>query len=370
MLNKNEFLKQLGELVAIPTISGDQESNQQAINYIASLLSPKAKIKRIKNGQAEILIAGTNETLNPMIGYMVHVDVVSATKPRFSMKQKDNLIFGRGVSDMKFSIPLGIALLNELLENKSKLTFSLAITTDEETGGFEGGAYLAHTLGWRPETLIVPDGGDNLAFVKAAKGVGQFLIESYGKSAHASRVWQGKNAITPLAQLITELEKRYKKNNSTEGWLTTVNFGQISGGVSTNQVCDSATLKIDFRYPETDTIKRITRELNSLIKSLNGQLKVTPLSTGLPTFTDPNLPIVKQFLQAFEEIYLQKIEVKRTHGASDARHFAKYSIPILMIKPLGGDIHMESEWLDIDSTMKFYEALRKFLQQKEGELND
>ena len=362
MLQKKEFLKQLTKLVGIPTVTSNLEANAQAIEYIASLISPKADIQIIQNGQAQILIASNKKTLAPEMGYMVHVDVVAASEELFSLRQDNNLVYGRGVSDMKFSIPLGIALLNEIIEKQSTLSFSFVVTTDEEIGGFDGGAYLARVLKWRPQALIVPDGGDNLQFVRASKGVAQFLVESSGISAHASRVWKGKNAITPLAHLITELEARYKKNNATQSWLTTVNFGKISGGISTNQVCDQAVLEIDFRYPETDSFERIMQELTEIMQEYGDQVKITPLSTGLPTATDPELPVVKQFLRVFQDTYQQEIIVQDNFGASDARHFAEYSIPILMIKPVGGDIHMESEWLDVDSTMTFYQALRRFVQ--------
>lgn len=286
----------------------------------------------------------------------------------FTMTQQENKIFGRGVSDMKFSIPLGIALLNELIENKSPLQFSFVVTTDEEIGGLDGAAHLAETAQWRPKVLIVPDGGDNLQFVHASKGVAQFVVESTGTSAHASRLWDGENAITPLAHIITKLEKRYAANNATEGWVTTVNFGKISGGISTNQVCDSATLQIDFRYPETDSFERIVDELTEMCEPFQNRVTFSPLATGLPTATDPELPIVKKFLAVLETTHQQKIQIKPTHGGSDARHFAAFDIPILMIKPHGGDIHMESEWLDVESTMAFYEGLRRFLRDVEEEM--
>lgn len=370
MLQREEFIDQLTKLVSFPTITKDTKSSQKAIDYICSLISNEASIEIIQNGQAKILIANNKKTRTPTIGYMVHVDVVSAFDELFSLRQAKNIVYGRGVSDMKFSIPLGIALLNELIEKQSSLSFSLVVTTDEEVGGFDGAAYLAETLKWRPEYLIVPDGGDNLQFVRASKGVAQFLIESTGISAHASRVWQGKSAIAPLALTISELEKRYKQNNSTQGWHTTVNFGKISGGISTNQVCDQATLEIDFRYPESDSYSRIESELKEIVAEYKNQVKITPLSTGLPTYTNPEQRIVKQFIKAFEDVYQKNIVVQDNYGASDARHFAKYEIPILMIKPVGGDIHMESEWLDVESTMKYYQALRKFIKEIERQKNE
>lgn len=361
MLSKQSFLEQLEKLVAMRTLTGDVAANAKALDYIQSLISPQAISKRVTNGQAEILLASNRATNNPDFGYMVHVDVVAASDGLFTMRQDGDRIFGRGVSDMKFSIPLGIALLNELIEKQSNISFTLAITTDEEVGGFEGGAFLANNLNFRPQTLIVPDGGDNLKFVNKAKGVAQFCITSQGVSAHASRTWNGRNALPSLARLVAELEDRYSVNNQTENWNTTLNFGQLTGGISTNQVCDYATLKIDFRYPENDSIERIESEVLELIKAIDDTLQLARMSTGLPTFTDADLPIVQRFLQVLESEFKQSIPVEPTFGASDARHFAPFNIPVLMIKPNGGDIHMESEWLSVSSTMQFYQALRRFL---------
>lgn len=367
MLQKKDFLDQLSTLVEMRTITQNIEANQQAIEYIASLISPKASIQIIRNNQTYILIASNKKTLKPQVGYMVHVDVVAASEEMFSLRLDNNAAYGRGVSDMKFSIPLGIALLNELIDKKSSLSFSLVVTTDEEVGGVDGAKYLADQMKWRPLCLIVPDGGDNLQFVRASKGVAQFLIKSVGTSAHASRVWQGESAIVPLAHLVTKLDKKYKKNNTTKGWHTTVNFGKIAGGISTNQVCDLAQLEIDYRYPESDNFHRIKSELEKMVNEYKDRITITPLSTGLPTYTNPKLPIVRQFLKIFAENYQQSISVEDTYGASDARHFAEYSIPILMIKPMGGDIHMETEWLDVDSTMMFYQSLRSFITSMENE---
>ncbi|MEP7167190.1 MAG: M20 family metallopeptidase [Candidatus Woesebacteria bacterium] len=362
MLTTQQLKTQLGTLVGFQTLTGNVSENAKALDYVESLLSPQAKVKRIKNKTTEILLASTNDSLTPEIGYMVHMDVVSASPALFSLKEKNGKLYGRGVSDMKFSIPLGVSILNELIETHSPISFTLAITTDEEVGGYDGGAYLAETIGWKPKALIVPDGGDNMQFVNKAKGVCQLIVTASGRSAHASRPWEGKNALVPIAKLITELEKRYGGNNQTEGWKTTLNFGKLIGGISINQVCDKAVLNMDFRYPETDSVQRITDEVSQLVKAIEPTMKITKGLTGLPTYTDVNLPVVKRFLNCIGDKVGKPIIVAPTYGASDARHFAKDNIPVLMIKPMGGDIHCETEWLDIQSTLDLYQGLRTFLQ--------
>jgi acetylornithine deacetylase/succinyl-diaminopimelate desuccinylase-like protein len=179
----------------------------------------------------------------------------------------------------------------------------------------------------------------------------------------------GKNAIDPLTKLSTELLEIYGKKSLKETWNTTMNIGQIQGGISTNQVCAEATLKLDFRYPETDSIKNIVGVVTKLAKKIEPSLVIGTMSTGLPTFTDRNELVVQNFLTAMESAFDKKIIVDKTYGASDARHFAKYNIPVLMMKPMGGEIHSETEWVSISSSMKFFEGLKIFITDLKNERN-
>ena len=286
------------------------------------------------------------------------MDVVAGRDDQFGMKIDGDKAIGRGTCDMKFSIPLGVALLKEAKEKN--VDFCLMITTDEEVGGFDGAKLIADR-GFSPKTLIVPDGGENLNFVNKSKGVCQLKLIARGKPAHASRPWQGKNAIDLLILLGSELLKVYGENSMEEGWATTMNIGTINGGVSINQVCPEAEMKIDFRYPETDSVEKIISIVEEKIKSLNLEIEVVKLSTGLPTFTDVNSQEVKRYLKVMGEVFGKEIVVKHNFGASDARHFANLRIPVLMHKPLGGEIHSDCEWVDVESVMALYEGLRKYL---------
>jgi succinyl-diaminopimelate desuccinylase len=365
-MNKTIFINQLKKLIAFETVTGNFDENLKALDYIQTLLDPKAIVKRIRNKNTEIFIASNTKSNFPEIAYMVHMDVVSASKSQFNMVQKGDRLIGRGTSDMKFSIPMGVEILNNLIQKKSKLSFALVITTDEEIGGFDGGAYVANDLKFRPKCLIVPDGGDSLVFVEKAKGVCQILIESKGIPAHASKPWVGKNALNPLAKLSTKLLNIYGTGSSRETWNTTMNIGQIQGGISTNQVCAEAVMKLDFRYPETDSIENILGTVTKLANKIEPSLKISLMSTGLPTFTDRGNRYVQSFLYSMEKIYNKKILIDKTYGASDARHFAKYKIPVLMMKPFGGEIHSKDEWISIESCMKFYIGLEKFITDLEN----
>ncbi|HBC45343.1 MAG: hypothetical protein UX08_C0019G0007 [Candidatus Collierbacteria bacterium GW2011_GWB1_45_35] len=358
-MTKDDLTKQLTDLVAFKTLPGETEENSRALDYVVKMIGGGIDIERVRNGKGEVLIAQVIKGNTPKYCYMVHMDVVAGRDDQFVMKVEGEKAIGRGTCDMKFSIPLGVALLNEA--KTKNIDFCLMITTDEEVGGFEGAKPVADR-GFAPKIFIVPDGGENLSFVDKAKGVCQLRLVSKGIPAHASRPWLGKNAIDSLVLLGAELLKIYGKNNLIESWETTMNIGTINGGVSTNQVCPEAEMKIDFRYPEKDSIENITSVVEGIIKNLRLEIEVSKLSTGLPTFTDINDPEVTKYLRVMEEAFGKKIVVKQTYGASDARHFALLKSPVMMHKPLGGEIHSNDEWVDINSVMTFYEGLRKYLE--------
>lgn len=361
MLTKDVFVDQLSKLVACESLPGNLAENSKALDLVASWIDKKAKIKRVKNGKAEILIAGNVETMNPDVAYMVHMDVVAGKPDQFNMKVEGDKLIGRGTSDMKFSVPIGVALLNEFVSTDTAKSFALVITTDEEIGGPEGAKYLVNEMKYMPKLLIVPDGGDNLIFVNKAKGVCQITINSKGMPAHASRPWMGKNALEPLVKIGACLVEEFGEINKKESWLTTMNMGVLSGGISTNQVCAEAVMKLDFRFPETESVKGILDRVTKLALNIDSSAVVELASTGQPTFTDENLPVVKKFIEVMEKAVEQKVEVKPTYGASDARWFSDQKVPVLMIKPIGGEIHSDDEWISLSSSMKFCRGLHSFL---------
>ncbi|MBI2326076.1 M20/M25/M40 family metallo-hydrolase [Candidatus Collierbacteria bacterium] len=361
MLDKQTFIDRLTQLVGRKTLPGDLVENARALDLVIGWIDKKAIIKRVQNGKAEILIAGNADNLSPDFAFMVHMDIVAGKPEQFKMVVDGDRLIGRGTSDMKFSVPMGIALLNEIISTNSKQSFALVITTDEEIGGPEGAKYLVEVMKYSPKVLIVPDGGDNLIFVDKAKGVCQINIHSTGSPAHASRPWLGKNALEPLVLIAAKLIEEFGTINKKESWLTTMNIGVIQGGISTNQVCPEAVMKLDFRFPETERIERILEKVRKLSREVGNEVTVELSSTGQPTFTDKNLPVVKKFIKALEGAAGRKIEVRPTYGASDARWFANLDVPVLMIKPIGGGIHSDTEWVSLSSCLKFYDGLKNFL---------
>jgi succinyl-diaminopimelate desuccinylase len=358
-MNKKKFVEQLKQLVEIRTLSGEVEANKKALDLVETWLDKKINIERYKNGKAEVMVASVNKGMSPEICYMVHMDVVAGTDKQFKLKIVGDKLFGRGTCDMKFSIPLGVELINEAVAKN--LDLCLIITTDEETGGLEGAKYLREVLNFSPKLLIVPDGGEDLNFVDKAKGVCQIRVVAKGKPAHASRPWQGKNALANIVKLVQKLLDDYEQYNLVEGWNTTMNIGVINGGISTNQVCAEAEVKLDFRYSESDSIENIKNKVEVLTNEIDGEWNISLMSTGMPTFTEVSEPRVVKYIETMNKAFGREIMVRPTYGASDARHFADLKVPVIMHKPIGGEIHSDGEWISLSSVMTFFQGMCEYL---------
>lgn len=369
MITKKTFLSQLKQLVAIPTLSGNETTNAQILDLITSWAPKNATVKRYINNTAEILLLSTKKTdfLNPKIGYMAHADVVSAQPELWNMQVVNNKAYGRGVSDMKYAIPIGLSLLaSELKKPKQKQkSLTIAITTDEELGGFNGAKYLAEKIEFKPEMLIVPDGGDNWEFVEKEKGFLRLELHTYGVSAHGSQPWNGKNAISDLVKVLTKIDEYYANNNSSPAWNTTCNIGIIEGGKSVNQVCNHAHAVLDIRHTEADSHESIQKTIQDIAEEAQVQIKIIKNTYGHSRFTSNTHPIAKQFITIMQKHAPKEIGITKVYGASDARHFSIYDTPVLMMKPNGGDIHQDTEWLNVSECIDFAKGLHEFIDTVE-----
>lgn len=374
-MSREKFISDLSMLISFPTITGQPEGFAEAMAFVREQISSQAHVELIENNGEPILLASNKPGKNPDICYLVHIDVVNAKPEQFSMMVEGNTAIGRGVSDMKYSIPLGYSLLNDLINLDSGLSFMLAITSDEERGGFNGAGFLADEYGLRPGIVIVPDGGDNFVLINKSKGVCHIRVSKVGVPAHSSRPWLGENALAPIVELASELFDEYQEANSKDGWQTTMNIGRLQGGISINQVAPSAELDLDFRFPpETDSVERLTEKVKKLASGIDTNLKVEILATGTASFSDLKHPAMRLFMQTLQSALGREMVVEGGLGSHDGRHFNKLGIPFIMTKPDGGDIHGDQEYLDIDSTMFFYRELLRFLQSYElliaGDNND
>jgi succinyl-diaminopimelate desuccinylase len=241
----------------------------------------------------------------------------------------------------------------------------LMLVGDEETGGMNGTKHLLD-LGYRCESVVIPDGGyaiDRIA--TKAKGIAWVTVYAEGESGHASRPWSGASAIDRLRTALDMIMSSFTPltDHPQNHWESTCSIGRIEGGVSTNQIAARAEAEIDIRYTEefdvTNWLSQMRAELPQGV-TLEYQF-------GAPMLhTNESHPHVVGYKDAIESVLGQKAEFTVDHGASDARFFSELGIPAMLSQPTGGDMHGPQEWVSIASLGMYYDVLRTFLDQHAG----
>lgn len=369
-MNRDEYIAQLEQLISFRTVSGDITAANECIAWLTQQTPDAPTVTISRANDFPMLVASTLEdpygpTDRPHLLYLAHIDVVDGRDEQFEMQLAGDIAYGRGASDMKFSLPIGIHLLERVLDTGLDLDFTLVYTSDEELGGFDGARILADKKKLRPDAVIVPDGGNNWECVNKSKGILHLRLHRAGDPAHGSRPWEGESAIEPLFTVGQKMLDTFGTHNASETWETTVSINRFRGGTQVNKLAAEAYMDIDVRFPRAaGTLDEMRESVARVVQTVDPKVQIEELTSGAPVKTDADNPMLRSYLESMEKAVGRDIAVLGSHGSSDARHFGAYDIPILMSKPNAGGDHGHDEWIDVSSVMKYTEALWNFLEDQ------
>lgn len=351
----------LEELVRFKTTSLDRDTNRKALEWVLDQLKEKKLfITRYESNGHPSLVITTQKTKTPKVLLQAHMDVVPAADSMFIPKKVNGKLIGRGTYDMKFALACYIMLLKEIDETKN-LNLGIMITTDEEIGGREGAKKLVAQRFGATKICFLPDGGEDWNFEMWAKGIYQLKVIATGKNSHASRPWLGKNAILKLMKAIDDIQNIFVREPCGDllHQHPTMSLSTIMGGTAINQVPDNAEAMFDIRYlPITDTNK-IIKDIEKVLKKHDG-VRLEEVSLGSSYSTE----LAQHEQSVFADIakkYGKKVAETFSHGSSDAKFFIQKDIPTMLVRPKGGHLHADDEWIDIKDLETFYIVLKEFV---------
>jgi len=357
MTDLNHILTLTKDLIACRSTADRPDQVTKTLDILKDYLKDADFTLQTPEFQGHPCLVATRGTQTPEIFLCGHLDVVEGDDGQFKPRQDEDRLYGRGALDMKSGVAVLATILKEL--DKTNGRVGLMITTDEENGGFNGTKMLLEN-GFNCKVAILPDGG--MAYhrlVQKAKGVLWVELMAQGKSAHASRPWEGINALSRLMQGVDQLQTYFQAADPSadNSWTSTCTLSQLSGGEATNQVPESALARCDIRYTEDQTPDSILDEIrNRLPDGVTAERVVT----APPTYTRLDDPYVQKFLQAVRE-QGREPEIGFDHGSSDARFFSERDIPVIICQPDGQGHHGPDEWVSIQGIKDYYETVKRFL---------
>jgi len=314
------------ELVRIPSVSGNE---QGCVELLAGLL-PAARV----SGRNVWALRGDGPRTLLLNS---HTDTVPAsddwTIDPYAADRKDGKLFGLGSNDAKGPLAaLVCAFLAAELPADARLV--LAATCDEETGG-EGLDKLRPEL---PEIHAAIVGEPTtLAVCSCQRGMLRLRLTARGKRAHASRPWQGENAIEKAARDIGRLAALELPDHPRLG-PATLQVTMISGGIKTNVIPPECRMEVDARtIPELPNGELATR-IRGLVES-----EVELVSERfVPVETPDDAAIVRAAL-----LSTGNSEPRAFGGVSDFLHVR--DVPGIVMGPGRSEqSHAADEWIEVD----------------------
>jgi succinyl-diaminopimelate desuccinylase len=346
--------KLIKKLIEIKSLSSDPKQCLAALRIIETEIDNNKIPVSIKfNEGCPFLIAG--DINKASILFLSHIDVVPGKADCFKLRKNDNKLFGRGALDMKGPLVASLDAFIKLWKDRRK-NMVFAVTSDEETGGFKGTAFLVKSLFKTIELAIIPDSSsENLVIIQKAPF--HIKISAKGKSAHGSRPWEGKNAAENLWKCCAEI---IDKINGSSHEFTTATICQFHSGEATNMLPDKAEAVIDIRIKQQSEVSSIIKNLRNSTKKFG--CKWEKMDEPLFFEIKGNNIFVKKWMKAFGETHKKEVKLIIESGASDARFLWKeLKIPIIETSAIGGGAHGENEWVDINSLKKLSETIVKFI---------
>lgn len=317
-------------------------------------------VRRFKSEGFPSLVATTRpDSKQPTVMLTAHIDVVPGEKSQFKLTEKNDRYYARGVMDMKFSVACYLDLVDRLQDELEQYDFGIMITADEEVGGRNGVGYLLSHQGYRTKVAIAPDGGDNWRLEEFAKGVQWVKLEAQGIAGHASKPWQGKNAIHMLLATLSDIQQLLPPDSKREDTLLSV--GTIEGGLAPNQLAPYATAILDIRHGTMDDYQHIYPKIRKVCRKHD--VKATLLVSDPPCINDPLNPFIEKFRRLITDAIGEEPGSWYGYAASDGRYFSQLNIPCVIVHPPAGGWHSKEEWISIDGLEQFNRILYQYVQE-------
>jgi len=211
----------------------------------------------------------------PVVAMNAHGDVVPPgegwTGSPYGGEVRDGWLYGRGAAVSKSDFTtyaFALLALKSLPRQRLRGAVELHFTYDEETGGMTGPHWIL------AQGLAKPDCVLSAAFshhvVTAHNGCLHLEVTLRGTSAHAARPDTGHDAIEAAVPVMAALY-RYRDGLAARASATpgithpTLVIGLIQGGINTNVVADTLTLRLDRRIVPEESPEQVEQELRVVI---------------------------------------------------------------------------------------------------------
>ncbi len=372
---QNRLITLLAELVAINSINrtlsggpGEREIAEYVVHHLNDL-QLDAAIHTVGADQCNVtaIIAGRDRRRALMLNAHLDTVGVDGMDQPFTLKRREDRLYGRGTYDMKGSVAIMLLLADYFTRQAPPLDILLTFVSDEEDKS-TGMEYLAEH--WLPRVSVAPVGGiflepteENIGVCH--KGFTWYELTVTGKAAHGSRPEQGIDAILPLRAALNvlgdiQIELQNRDPDPLLG-RPSIHASIIRGGTELSVIPSQSSLQWERRTLPDESRHDSGRELERMLQAVN-QHPGGHTVTGRAFFVRPphRVPDDAEILRRLQNVTPQSRRVGLPFWADSALAGAR-GIPSLLFGPCGHGAHATDEWVSLKSLLYVYEVMRKLI---------
>lgn len=295
-----------------------------------------------------------------------HMDTVFTLSSPFQKTSRlsNNTLRGPGVTDMKGGLAILLKGLEAFERSRfaSSIGWEIVLNPDEEVGSVSSDHLFVEGAKRNDLGIIFEPAFSDGAFVHERKGSANYTIITRGRASHVGRDFhQGKNAIFAMSEIIKKLEALNDNPHHT-----TVNVGYIHGGGPVNIVPDFALCRLNIRMRSMEHLEAVQMKLADIVASCQQREGIS--ATLHKDYSCPPKPFDSKTQSFFESYKLCAAELnipfkcRESGGVCDGNRLSAAGLATLdSAGAIGGNIHTEEEYLNLDSLTERARLLTLFL---------
>ena len=356
-----EIIRLTQNLIRFKSTHSNPRGIRQCMEFIENYLKKyHIEYRRFVYGNSpSILVLPDLQTGFAPILFMTHVDVVDAPTDLFSPLIKGTKLYGRGSLDDKYAVALSLVLLKKHIQrlqqqNKGQvdLPFGILITSDEETGGFNGAKKVLQQV--KTNFCIALDGGNVKKIVVKEKGSVKIKLVSKLKADRDARLWTEENATEELIGDYDKLNTHFVTSAPNHPHRS-IQFMKIDPETPFQQFPGHAAALLDIRHTENDRMENLFEWMKSELQS------EVVIESIVPLFPDGESPYLSLLLEIAKEASLGFED-----GSNDTRFLSKNNINGITYGANGNQSqHSLNEHVDIESIYELYGILNTFIKSSD-----
>ena len=316
----------------------------------------------------------------PLLVFAGHTDVVPPgninewkTKP-FVPEVKDNILYGRGASDMKSSISAMISAAQKFVKDNPdhKGSIGFLLTSDEEGPAKYGTQKVIEKFkkdDIKIDYCVVGEPTSSEKFGDTIKNGRRGSLTGYlkiiGIQGHIAYPELAKNPIHIAGSLISKLNDYEWDNGNKYFPKTSFQISSVkSDEVASNMIPRSIDIVFNLRFSSELTQDDIKNNFKNIISKFNCEYEIDWNCSAEPFITNEGR-LTKVLQEAIKETVNINSNLSTTGGTSDARFISQHAKETVEFGPLNETAHKINENINLqnltDLEKIYYKVLNKIL---------